>query len=105
MSFYESSRNIWLEDGHILHAECAYGDDEWNESTIDLNDFVGNSDGWFVWNGVNFSESAGDISVDGAMLTAELNMIEEGTRGRQGINLNDRIGNDNGRLVYINQDD
>lgn len=59
------------------------------------------------------------------MLTAELNMIEEGTRGRQGINLNDRIGNDNGRLVvssssssyggyerwkltntqYINQDD
>lgn len=33
------------------------------------------------------------------MLTAELNMIEEGTRGRQGINLNDRIGNDNGRLV------
>lgn len=55
MSFYESSRNIWLEDGHILHAECAYGDDEWNESTIDLNDFVGNSDGWFVWNGVSKS--------------------------------------------------
>lgn len=55
MSFYESSRNIWLEDGHILHAECAYGDDEWQESTIDLNDFVGNSDGWFVWNGVSKS--------------------------------------------------
>lgn len=47
----------------------------------------------------DFSESAGDISVDGTMLTAELNMIEEGTRGRQGLNLNDRIGNDNGQLV------
>ncbi|EFY87369.1 hypothetical protein MAC_06604 [Metarhizium acridum CQMa 102] len=102
MSFYESSKNIWLEDGHILHADCQDDDGNWNESTIDLNEFIGNSDGWFEWDGVNFSESAHDILLDGSRLTAEMGMVEGGNRERQGLELNDRIGNENGQLVYRN---
>ncbi|KAG8413082.1 hypothetical protein J3459_015809 [Metarhizium acridum] len=138
MSFYESSKNIWLEDGHILHADCQDDDGNWNESTIDLNEFIGNSDGWFEWDGVSksfslfpvpscscipfffpsagwqiettdntsssadFSESAHDILLDGSRLTAEMGMVEGGNRERQGLELNDRIGNENGQLVYRN---
>ena len=37
----------------------------------------------------------------GHYLTADLPKRDGGYRERQGIELNDRIANDNGRLVYI----
>ncbi|KHN94518.1 Cyanovirin-N [Metarhizium album ARSEF 1941] len=100
MSFVESSREMWLEDGHILHALCQDDDGNWNGASIDLDRFIGNSDGWFVWDGENFSHSASDISLDGTLLSAEMGMVDGGNRERQGLDLNERIGNSNGELVY-----
>lgn len=51
VNFHESSQNIWLEDGHILHAECGNGEDEYVESTLDLDYYIGNNDGSFQWGG------------------------------------------------------
>lgn len=51
MSFTGTSTDFWLEDGHILHAQCQDENGEWNGSSLDLNEYVGNSDGWFIWNG------------------------------------------------------
>jgi hypothetical protein len=55
-----------------------------------------------MWDGVNFSHSAQDMRLEGgSYLTAELPMRDGGYRERMGIELNDRIGNENGRLVFI----
>lgn len=53
MSFSASANNIWLEDGHILVADVADESGNWNQSRIDLNNFIGNEDGWFMWDGVS----------------------------------------------------
>jgi hypothetical protein len=53
-----------------------------------------------MWDGVNAGQSAQGIELDGSMLTAELPMRDGGYRERQGIDLNDRISNENGQLVY-----
>ncbi|KAL6797432.1 Cyanovirin-N [Trichoderma sp. SZMC 28013] len=100
MSFSASAQNFWLEGGHILVANVADRDGNWVESRIDLNDFIGNEDGWFMWDGVNFAESANDIRLEGSLLTAELPMRDGGYRERQGIELNDRISNNDGQLVF-----
>lgn len=50
-NFHESSNNIWLEDGHILHAECGNGEGDYVESTLDLDYYIGNDDGSFSWGG------------------------------------------------------
>ncbi|EHK18458.1 uncharacterized protein TRIVIDRAFT_216697 [Trichoderma virens Gv29-8] len=100
MSFAASAQNIWLEDGHILVASVQDREGNWQESRIDLDEFIGNEDGWFMWDGVNFSHSANGIQLDGTHLTAELPMRDGGYRERQGIELNDRISNIDGQLVF-----
>ena len=45
MSFAASSENAWLEDGHILHAQCKNIQGTLVDSTIDLDHHIGNSDG------------------------------------------------------------
>lgn len=47
----------------------------------------------------DFSLSAHNISLDGSILSADMGMVEGGNRERQAIDLNDRIGNNNGELV------
>ncbi|KAK1243347.1 hypothetical protein MKX07_003975 [Trichoderma sp. CBMAI-0711] len=100
MSFSASAQSYYLEDGHILRASVADEEGNYQESSIDLDQFIGNEDGWFMWDGVNFSHSANDIRLEGTTLTAELPMRDGGYRERQGVNLDDRISNQNGRLVY-----
>jgi hypothetical protein len=53
MSFQASAREFFLEDGHILFAIVADREENWVESRIDLNNFIGNEDGWFMWDGVS----------------------------------------------------
>lgn len=45
MAFYHSSSDIRLIDNHILVAHCKTRDGELNESSVDLNEFIGNNDG------------------------------------------------------------
>jgi hypothetical protein len=49
----------------------------------------------------DFSHSAINIQLEGTVLTAELPMRDGGYRERQGIDLNDRISNENGELVFV----
>ena len=54
-----------------------------------------------MWDGSNFSHSAEEIDLrDGHHLEAKLRKIDGHHRDRQGINLNDRISNENGKLTY-----
>ncbi|KGO63538.1 Cyanovirin-N [Penicillium italicum] len=105
MSFHESASNIELEDGHILKAVLRNEDGDEQESTIDLNNHIGNDNGNFSWGGGDFQASAdnvsfgreGDASVP--ILRAVLRDVEGGEHDAD-INLAERIGNNNGQLVF-----
>lgn len=53
MSFEASAQNIYLENGNILRASVRDEEGNWRESEINLDDFIGNEDGWFMWDGVS----------------------------------------------------
>ncbi|KAF8421825.1 Cyanovirin-N [Tirmania nivea] len=103
MSFHASCENIHLQGGHILVAKARSMNGNWCDSSIDLDHYIGNSDGWFTWDGNNFSHSAKEITLshrpDGLWLEGDLPCRDGGYRERQGIRLSDRISNVNGRLV------
>ncbi|RPB20072.1 Cyanovirin-N [Terfezia boudieri ATCC MYA-4762] len=103
MSFHASSQGISLHDNHILVAQVKSEHGTWHHRTIDLNNYIGNSDGWFIWGGQKFSHSARNISLshrpDGVWLEGELRCVNGGYRERQGINLSEKISNQGGNLV------
>jgi hypothetical protein len=45
MSFHYSAEDIRVEDNHILKARLQRADGEWEDSEIDLNNFLGNDNG------------------------------------------------------------
>ncbi|KAH7120405.1 CVNH domain-containing protein [Dactylonectria estremocensis] len=106
MSFHLSAEDISLEDGHVLKARLANTDGEHVDAELDLNYYIGNSDGSFEWGGENFAESAEDISFElegddsSPILRATLNNME-GEGVSCDLNLSERIGNDNGVLIFL----
>lgn len=56
--------------------------------------------GHFQWGGVNYSQTASNIRLNGTYLEADLVAINGSTRHNQSINLDDRIANINGVLEY-----
>ncbi|KAJ6436351.1 CVNH domain-containing protein [Purpureocillium lavendulum] len=57
MSFYRSASNIRVDDGHLLRASVLNGDGDWVDSELDLDQFIGNSNGRFEWGGESMSLS------------------------------------------------
>ncbi|KIM73641.1 hypothetical protein PILCRDRAFT_828935 [Piloderma croceum F 1598] len=99
MSFYETSRNVRLdEDNRTLRAECKGSDGKFHPTSIDLGMHLGNHNGSFVWHGENFNETARDVRLGGSMLYADLRS-PEGTWNAAHIDLNKVVGNDDGQLV------
>ena len=99
MSFSKSAQNSHYKDGH-LHSTVRRIDGSWNDSKINLNHHVGNDNGHLVWGGENFSLSSQNITVhDGHKLKAECRRID-GSWNWSEINLDERIGNNNGDLVH-----
>ncbi|KAF8597844.1 Cyanovirin-N [Ceratobasidium sp. AG-I] len=76
-------------------------------ASIDLDEYIGNYDGWFEWQGVGFSQSASDVTLtmgeDGNTPTLEamLAKADGEFRERQGIQLGDRIGNIDGKFEFV----
>ncbi|KAL1979791.1 hypothetical protein VTN96DRAFT_5198 [Rasamsonia emersonii] len=108
MSFHLTSEDIHLEfadDSTWLVAQVKDAHGRFHHNRVRLDKHIGNSDGWFIWGGENFTRSARDIRLEhgprGPKLTAELPMINGGFRERQGIDLADRIENRDGHLVYL----
>ncbi|KAK1143416.1 hypothetical protein N8T08_006744 [Aspergillus melleus] len=105
MSFHHSAEDIEIEDNHVLVAKLADGEGELQDASIDLNNYIGNNNGSFEWEGQNFSETAEDVEFhiegdgDVPVLRAKLNN-EEGEQVDADINLGERIVNDNGAFVF-----
>ncbi|KAK3817665.1 MAG: Cyanovirin-N [Benniella sp.] len=105
MGFQQTSKNVKIVDGHILSASCQDRDGNWRDSSIDLDQIIGNEDGSFTWGGEYFSQSAqgiqlkeeyGDLAIVGSLQQRDGNWTDD-----QSISLSERIENQNGELVFI----
>ncbi|KAH7305519.1 Cyanovirin-N [Stachybotrys elegans] len=105
MTFHESAQNITVEDGHILRAELCNVDGDFVEAEFDLNTCIGNNNGSFQWDGVDFANSAEEISfeIEGdasvPILRAKLYNMN-GDAVDADINLGERLSNDNGEFRF-----
>lgn len=101
--FSITSTNIWLEHEQYLVADCKDVNGNHHQSRIDLDGCLANHDGEFKWvSHGNFKASAKDIKLkdDGTKLKAKLRAVN-GDWEVDSVRLNERIGNDNGRLFFI----
>ncbi|CAI7637599.1 unnamed protein product [Penicillium bialowiezense] len=108
MSFHKSCDLIRIEvrgDGTWLLAAAGNGRGDNVPAQLRLDDHIGNSDGYFTWQGKRFTETAKNIALsfrnDGVWLEGDITEFNGQERGRQGINLSDHISNNGGNLVFF----
>ncbi|ODM15310.1 Cyanovirin-N [Aspergillus cristatus] len=105
MSFHLTGQEIRVEDNHILVALLQNEDGQWIESSIDLDEFVGNDNGHFQWDGKNFSQTASNVhfaiegGADVPVLRGDLQDFEGNWNSRD-LNLSERVVNVNGHFEF-----
>ncbi|KAL2196677.1 CVNH domain-containing protein [Corynascus similis CBS 632.67] len=105
MSFHKSAQDIEIVDNHILKAFLADANGEYVEAEYDLGQVIGNNNGQFEWGGVNFSDSAEEVTFslegDDSVPVLRATLLDvEGNRVMADINLAERISNENGEFVF-----
>jgi hypothetical protein len=98
MAFQSTSRRIHLS-GSILRAECHDWDKNWRSASLDLDKYIGNSDGKFSLSGKNFSQGANNLELCGSKLSARLRR-HDGQHVKATFNLNLCVANMNGSLEF-----
>ncbi|KAB8215586.1 Cyanovirin-N [Aspergillus novoparasiticus] len=106
MSFHLSAEEIEIRDNHILWARLRNGDGDLQDAEINLDEFLGNDDGHFQWDGENFSQTAEDVhfAIEGDEEVPVLRAVllnGEGEPVESNVNLSERINNDNGAFVFV----
>ncbi|KAL7917639.1 Cyanovirin-N [Trichoderma austrokoningii] len=101
MAFYQSAQGIRLE-GSVLIATVATEAGDWVESTLDINEYIGNNDGVFEFGGSGIFDSVDVESwrLEGPMLITSMYRLDGSLAEEQFINLDDYIGNEDGVLVF-----
>jgi hypothetical protein len=97
-NFSRSSRNYELR-GEILYAECEDFWGEFQKSTLNLDQYIGNHWGKFAWDGQNYSMSASHARLEGTVLHAVL-YTSDGKGHEESIDLDSRIANIWGHLAF-----
>ena len=99
-NFSATSRYIRL-DGTALSCQAQKRDKSWVDSSIDLNNIIGNNDGSFEYPGDKYSETAQYVGLNGVTLNGSLQKRDK-TWTNASVNLNVFITNNNGKLEGIN---
>lgn len=94
--FGNSSSNIYLS-GTTLHASCKDSQGNSHNSSLNLNTYIGNSEGSLVWGASNFAASSSNISLSGTTLHADCK-DSSGKSHHSSLNLNSYISNIEGKL-------
>ena len=99
MAFSRSSVDIKLE-GSQLKARCKDRAGSYHDSAVELNNYIANIDGLLKWrpNG-NFVASSRNVVLAGSVLKCH-SKTREGTWRYTSINLDEKISNYNGKLIY-----
>ncbi|KEZ40111.1 hypothetical protein SAPIO_CDS9133 [Scedosporium apiospermum] len=104
MSFHQSAEDITL-DGSTLRARLRNVDGEWVDAELNLDEVLGNNNGFFEWGGGGFSGSSENISfsIEGddsvPVLRATLKNAD-GEDVHADVNLAERIHNNNGAFYF-----
>ncbi|KAF8429828.1 Cyanovirin-N [Terfezia claveryi] len=112
-SWLHTARNVHLQGDSILAAQLQKRDGSWQDATIDLNDYLGNSDGKFLWNGSNFAATARDTKIQDrrpdsfeAWILATLQKADgywPSGADSAGLNITDALKNEDGEFEwYVN---
>ena len=99
MAFSRSSVDIKLE-GSQLKARCKDRAGSYHDSAVELNNYIANIDGLLKWrpNG-NFVASSRIVVLAGSVLKGH-SKTREGAWRYTSINLDEKISNYNGKLIY-----
>jgi len=97
MSFALSSRLISLYGDHELRAKCLKTNGTEVDSSINLNNILGNDNGTFAVGRSRFAKSARRVRINGTVLEAQLKRKDE-TWSHDVVDLNVFIGNHDGHL-------
>lgn len=102
MSFTVTSHSVTVRPDSVLTAQCQRSNGDWKDSSITLDDFLGNNNGSFLLGGDAFSTSASDVRIScntggPTTLHAELQR-GDGSWHKDSINLDNFICNDDGNL-------
>ncbi|KAB8219450.1 Cyanovirin-N [Aspergillus novoparasiticus] len=101
-NFSQSATDVRV-DGPILYARLENSDGYWEDAEFDLDQFIGNEDGRFVWGDNGFSQSATDIEFhfvdEKPILRAQL-QDRDGHWNDAEINLDEAITNNNGQFEF-----
>jgi len=100
-ALHESCSKLRVEHG-ILYAECLRYDGSRCESSIDLNQYLGNIDGVLTWGLKAFTKSCKNITIqDGFWIVAECQRANGKEHILSKFDLRTRFRNENGVLVVI----
>lgn len=78
---------------------CQKKDGSWVESSIDLDNYIGNKNGELHWGGKNFSHSSQDITVEYNVLRCQAK-DKNGEPNDTMIDLDEKITNKDGILKH-----
>ena len=92
-----TSKNVSLA-GTVLKADCKTDKGDYQESSIDLNDFISNVDGCLEWRNGMFAANCQNFGLDSSSFLLAECKDESGTYYRAAINLDHHIINANGVL-------
>ncbi|EHK48655.1 uncharacterized protein TrAtP1_009561 [Trichoderma atroviride] len=101
MAFSQTAQDFRL-DGSLLVATVATEAGDWVESVLDINEYIGNNDGFFEFGGSGIFDSVDVESwrLEGPLLITSLYRLDGSLAEEQVINLDDYIGNQDGVLVF-----
>ncbi|KAJ5114910.1 hypothetical protein NUU61_000669 [Penicillium alfredii] len=106
--FHRSCCDITVDQFGTLRCRARRDDGTFRDASMDLNESIGNIDGYLSWAGRFFGRSAEDIKFgvegdqgDQAMLRARV-ITEDGDKQDSELNLGEEIGNHNGQLYRRN---
>ena len=100
-SFIHTSTNVRIE-GPFLMADCEDASGRPVPSPpLNLDEFIGNDDGNFEWDGVNFTQSGQNIHLERDVLFADLVKKNGDLHQNQHLDIGRRIQNLDGTLTYV----
>lgn len=101
MAFSQSAQDFRLE-GSLLIATVATASGDWVESVLDINEYIGNNDGFFEFGGRGIFDTVDMESwrLEGPVLITAMYRMDGSLAEEQFINLDDYIGNEDGVLVF-----
>ncbi|KAJ4255833.1 hypothetical protein NW757_004456 [Fusarium falciforme] len=103
INFHSAAKEIELIQGHFLRAYISW-DGDWRQVTLDLDQYIGNSEGRLVWGGKDFMSSSTKVELARDIYgwcprLYATSMDSRGQALRSALNLAQCIGIENGALV------